>query len=285
MPPVMKKIGKPEQAPVAKSNDNTTAPALIESNEQLAIPLPSFLQRDTVPELANSLGTEYLGFADTRSKNWPMLSAAGIPDGSAFILKDGHLTALQSIDCFVLAGTSYLTHMEGQDMKLVYCSKDIKEENPDPEHRQPHYVAVLLVDVEGTLVPIRGDFRGTKSNGIESAFRAVEAAAKPEWLTRSDAHRVTGAFPQPWGRVMHHITTQPTMGKKSGRRFHVTRGTSEPTPAGMLQQLVEFFSNADNTKAVTAVYEGYTRRVAFLDAEAAKFQNNTLTGQAPKLPN
>lgn len=250
--------------------------SLIESNEvdTTDLALPSFLAEDKQIELANPMGTEYLGFADKRAeKSWATVSAAGVPDGSPYIVKNGQITALPVIEYFLLVGSSFLTHMHGPDMKIMYASTDITEQNPDPKHRQAHYVALLIVDVKGVLTPIRGDFRGTKTNAIENAFRALKDAAKPDWISKSDAHKVTAAFPKPFGRVYHSMTTYYDVSKSTGFGFYATKGNSLPSSPTMMQRLYDAFKNPEFTKELDASHQSYLTRVSFLNEAAAKFKS------------
>jgi len=130
---------------------------------------------------------------------------------------------------------------------------------------EPHYIVLLLVNLNGNLIPIKGDFRGTKSGGIETCIRAVEAASTPEWGKLSEQHKVSLAFPQPFGRVYHFIRTKGEISKSTGRAFHTTNATSVPSNVSQMQLLANAFENEEFSNTLNEAYENFTKRVKFMD--------------------
>lgn len=264
---------QPEQ--IDPTNVGTLQMTVEPGSADLTLPdnfnLPAFLSDDgTGPTLANGLQNDYIAVLESLSKNLDQLMAAGVKLGNFYAVKKGQIIPLPTVNYFLMTGRSYLTHYRGSEMELLYCSKDVREENPDPKNRSAHYVALLLVELGDTFIPIRGDFRATKTNGIELAFRALEAASKPEWGRVSEAHKVTMAFRKPFGRVYHTMTTKLTVGKVSGNKFYVTQGSSVPAKLGQMQRLIDLFQDTEWVNDVNAVYQQYMRRCQFLDDAADK---------------
>jgi hypothetical protein len=130
----------------------------------------------------------------------------------------------------------------------------------------------MLVDMGEYLLPIKGDFRGTKGRGIEAAIRAVEAAGTAEWIGLSDRHRVSAVYPQPYGRVFHHLTTSPYVGKVSGRTSHVTNVTSSPSTIAQMQKLADSFEDENFIAELNDAKANYDLRLEFMDRVAANPQ-------------
>lgn len=134
---------------------------------------------------------------------------------------------------------------------------------------EPHYTCLCLALLGESLVPVKADFRGTKSGAASSAIIAVESARDPEWLRLSEAHKVTGAFPHPWGRVWNQVTTKYKVGKASGNSFHVANCVSKPATVDQMQLLVDAFNDADFLAKLDEAEQGYRLRLEFLDKVAA----------------
>jgi hypothetical protein len=270
---------------------------LIESNpndiktlakEAKTVKLPGFLQNVENPELSDRQLTGYVGFAHPMSKNWMSQVAAGCEQGQPYLNHEGRFIALKQVEFFLLVGRSFMTLMHGKDGKFLYVTEDMEETQvtcdsttnggtllnnltpyvPDGAtvKLEPHYVVLMLVNINNSqLVPIKGDFRGTKSGGMEQAFRAIEAAGTPEWEKLSDSHKATLAFPQPFGRVYHIIRSKPGVSKSTGNDFHSTICHSQPSNITQMQLLVDRFGDDDFKKKLDAAYVNFNSRVTFLE--------------------
>lgn len=243
------------------------------------INLPSFLSPTgdsglSMPGVADRPETGYVGFCHNMSKKYGEMRLAGLVDGQPYLFSNKQYTPLNPLSFFMVGGTTYLTQMVGQDGKFVYIykGKEIPQHHRgkvDADKVQAHYVVLLLVFHENRLIPIKGDFRGPKSNCVEAATNAIEAAGKPDWLGRSDAHKVTAAFPQPWGRVFTTVNMRPYTGKKSGNTTTIADGISRPATASQLQLLASSFNDPKFTKDLADAFDNYQSRVKFIDEAAA----------------
>lgn len=254
-----------------------------------AIPLPAFLERATLPELVSAELNGYAGFADSNSKNWVQMQGVGLATGDPFIVKDGQYIKCKPLEYFLLCGESFRSTMVGKEGAFKFVTRDLevplkeiasqyptegltgpaleaaKEKISHILKAEPHYVCLLLVKVGDQLVPIKADFRGTKSGAAESAVRAVESAATPEWMKLSEAHKVTGAFQHPFGRVWNSVTTQHKVGRSSGNSFYVARCNSTPATVAQMQILVDAFGDEAFVQELEDAEKNYQQRIEYLD--------------------
>lgn len=258
-------IGTVDAATLAPVDSNKLAKAAS------AVPLPSWLQKSTLPETNDRQVGDYVGFGSEQSNKWDEMSAAGVQDGQPYLKYEGRYIPLESLNFFLLSGESFKTLMVGREGKFKWASRDLNEEGPTQGSNRPeeHYVMMMLVEAEGTLIPIKGDFRGTKSGGMMQAIRAVEAAATPEWLDRGDAYKVTGAYPHPFGRVYHKITTSYHVSKSTGNPYYRANCVSLPATITQMQTLIDCFSDPDFVSKLDAAKANFDDRVRFLDTVAS----------------
>lgn len=258
---------KPDETPTPKPVEPQPATALMKSN----IPIPGFLQQVTMPETSDRQQSGYVGFASTQSKRWTQQQQAGLEDGQPFLYHQNTYIPLQTLEFFLCMGTSFQTMMAGKAGEFIFVTRDMEIRMDDVIHKgsvcklDPHYVCLLLVNLNGTLIPIKGDFRGTKSGGIENAIRAVESAATPDWLKLSEQHKATAAFPQPFGRVFNEISTRRQVSKTSGNPYYTADCTPLPATVSQMQTLVNHLKDGDFTNALTEAHQNYIARIQFLD--------------------
>lgn len=257
-----------------------------------SVKLPAFLQRATLPQLISGELNGYVGFADVQSKNWPQMQAAGLEPGDPFMFKDGAYTILKPLKFFLVMGDTLRTTMEGQDGTFTFVTRDLETPLKDIAasveiegltgkvleaalnmrksilKAEPHYVCLILVEVGETLVPIKADFRGTKTGAAESAVRAVEFAGTSEWLKQGEAHKVTAAYPHPFGRVWNVVTTMPKTGRTSGNNFFVARCQSKPATVTQMQLLIDHLAEEQFLEDFAEAERNYQGRLEFLDKVA-----------------
>lgn len=300
--PTINKLGKPaatakpesdREAVTLTADDVGTvnATALIESKDHSPdfksaasrVKLPGFLTK-AMPETSEREVTGYVGFCSEASKNYPEQQASGLNDGDIFLNHQGQFIKCPQLEFFLAAGESFKTVMD-QSGKFVGATRNVAAKelkfkigtgpraiertadgysNPKLE---PHYVCLCIVNLNGRLIPIKGDFRGTKSGGIETAISAVRAAgdAGSGWLRLSDAHKATAAFPEPFGRVYHIMRAKPEVAKTSGKAYTRSITVSGPAKIDQMGLLLEALQNEDFNKTLEEAYKNYQARVEFID--------------------
>lgn len=282
-------IKKSDVATVEASNlVPSSPPALIESKEEKKVShvaIPDFLKTQEMPELSNRRLTGYVGFAHPMSKNFGMMQAAGVDEGMPFLFHQGRFIPAKTLEFFVCRGESFKTYMNDRG-KFIFVTRDLNTVDATgpivgtnkftnqqityvPEGGKilldPHYICLLIVNLNGNLIPIKGDFRGTKSGGIETCIRAVEAAASPEWGKLSDMHKVSMSFPSPFGRVYHVIRTKHNVGKVSGRAYYTANASSVPSNIAQMQLLASAFENEEFNATLAEANANFDKRVEVMD--------------------
>lgn len=237
----------------------------------VSVPLPGFLKQVAMPATSNRMNMGYVGFASTQSKKWSLMQQAGLEEGQPYIFHQQAYIPIDQLEFFLCLSTSYQSMMAGKNGTFIFATADMNEQVEQRIYQnqvvkaEPHYVCLILANLNGIILPIKGDFRGTKSGGMENAIRAVEAAADPDWLKLSDAHKATAAFPEPWGRVYHTITTKRGVSKSNGNPFFAAQCVSNPTTVTHMQLLVSHLKNEEFQNLLNESHTNYNGRIDFMN--------------------
>lgn len=271
------------------------APSAPVTLQPLGARVPTFLKKFVPPTMAGNANNSpaYVGFASDSSANWPAMEAAKLEVGEPFICVNGqYLKGESGALRFWLAAAESFMSVADQSYNYQYVTRNMRVErvtlkqatgksrtyDTGPGGIQEHYLAYLFVLLNGEIIPAKGDFMGTKSGAVASAVSAVRAAGDPEsgWLQLSDAHRVTGGCPLPFGRVMCSMRTVPKLGKASGQTYH--RGLCHTAPASMEEMDLLLRSLAADTfvQATESVHASFVDRIKFYDDVAAKVRASVL---------
>lgn len=283
----------PNKSPTADTPPSygSTPSPLIESkgSQELVksvsgVNLPSFLTASTLPEVEDR-NSGFVGFASSASKNWSVQQMNGLAEGQPYISYKQQIIPCDTLQFFLTIGQSFQSIMVGKEGKFKYVTHDMDEEleqirnnsiivqgKPVPLHSvigpsklEKHYVMMMICVTGNNLIPIKGDFRGTKSGGMEGAIRATEEAAKPSWINLSEATRATAAFPQPWGRVFHSIDTTRHISKTNGNPYYRANCNSRPAKIDEMQKLVNALQDANFMEELTIAKKSYDDRISFLE--------------------
>lgn len=265
----------------------TAPPATSDFKSQVSkLALPSFLQQ-SMPDVSDRELSGFIGFCSDASKRYSEQQNAGLTNGDIFLFHQGQYIKCPQLEFFIANGTSFRSVMSNTGA-FPFATRDLeckrakyKLGSYDPKlnrmtyvdveaDAQPHYICLCIVNVNGRLIPIKGDFIGTKSGGMESAIRAVESAGdiNSGWEKLSEAHKVTMAFPQPFGRVFHLMRTKGEIvksGKNAGLPYFRTVTVSGPASVTQMQLLIEHLTNGEFMEALNESYVNYQSRVKFMD--------------------
>lgn len=260
-----------------KSETLIAAQPPVEPVKLKELTLPDWISKsgEDMPETTNRMIGDYLGFASVVSPSWGDQQNAGLQNGQMYIFREQMYYPLERLDFFIIKAAEFQTLMVGREGRIEFCTTDMRA---DPEtlpsigqnFTQPHYVLLLAARLENQMVPIKGDFRGTKSGGIETAIRAVTRAADPNWGRTSDAARVTLAFPRPFGRVFHSGHTSRHQGRTSGNEYFRFNCVSRPATPTEMQELIDALTNKTFADQLESTRRAWQSRVHHLAEIALK---------------
>lgn len=246
--------------------------------------LPDFLQT-AMPDVSDRELSGYIGFCSDASKRYGEQLNAGLANGDIFLFNQGQYIKCPQLEFWIANATSYRSVMSTSGA-FQFVTKDLELKRakfnvpiadpripgkvnlvPTEKDTAPHYICLCIVNINGRLIPIKGDFIGTKSGGIESAIRAVESAGDIEsgWEKLSDQHKTTMAFPQPFGRVFHIMRTRGEVSKTNGLPYFRTITVSGPASVSQMQLLIDNLTNDEFMAALNEAYVNYQSRVKFMD--------------------
>lgn len=256
---------------------------LIESKNEPGISskvaIPSFLKTDLC-ETSDRQNGGYIGIAHERNKNFAQMNKSGISSGDLYLFHESQYLKVPELNYFLVTASAFAT-VSNPAGDFLYASTDPNQkeatykvgnnqftvtDRTNPTKIGPHYVGLFIVNYNGNLIPIKGDFRHTQSGGMESTIEAVRAAGDPAsgWIKMSDQHKATAAFPQPFGRVFHTLRTKREIGKGSGMEYFRTVTVSNPASVSQMQELIDALSDATFLKALEEANRNYQGRVDFL---------------------
>jgi hypothetical protein len=241
-----------------------TTPAETPQNTALAV--PAFLSNipaiPSVEELPD--GVSIYGFySSSRSKNYDKCLKAGAAEGDAVIVVEGNYIPAKPLKFFLAAAFGCRSKMEN-DGSISRVSLDFKtktEATPDE-----HYVTLLVVLLNNQLIPVKFDFRTTKSKAAEDTIRMLHQAQSPEWAKLGNDHRETVAFPIPWGKVFCEVTTQRKVGS-SGLPYYQAIPTPRPASVAEMKMLMEAAGNVEFLATFERIKTEYEQRVSDLKAK------------------
>ena len=162
---------KPNQDALTQSKNTSqrTASELALANKCSAMNIPGWLQQSTMPEVIGRDMTGFVGFASSHSQKWDLQQSAGLSEGQPYLHHQNQYIGVDPLEFFLLAGETFQSLMVGKQGKFKWVSRDLEEEGPtDGSNKpEPHYICLLIASVPGYgAIPIKGDFRGTKSRII-----------------------------------------------------------------------------------------------------------------------
>lgn len=245
--------------------------------ERTSSHIPDWLTKaENYGDVVGALQGDYVGFAEPMSKNWMLMSQAGLGQGEPFAFIKGKYVRLNPLQYFILESKTYkIATTKDQNMQIKFVTDDLETPlssyaNQFAKEAENNYTCLLLVLVNGRLWPCRADFRGTKEAAGGMAIRAVEAAKTEEWLRQSDAHKLTAAIPIPSARVLNSVTTVPDVSKSSGRKFFRAVCNSRPSSLDEMKLYLAHLENKAFKDLLDEASRYYDQRLDSLDKMIGK---------------
>jgi hypothetical protein len=223
--------------------------------------LPAIL--DTLPAIPESRGvaSAYIQFMTKKAGVWDDTARAipGLAPGDAVLFRpDGPPVKLSPFKCHFLTGKHYYARTDDS-----YTLEHVIAESDDgrtPEGYTEFIDSVLLVHVDGGIIPASCRFRGATCNAAKKLSDALKAAASPEWGKLSPEHAASLGAPKPFQRFYGVISTGTGLARGSGRTF--VRATAAISPIGAVEgtALAAFLSDPAGNAALGEVAQAYGKR-------------------------
>lgn len=255
--------------------------ALVKGIEENKL-IPSWLTENTEFETVENVQGDYIGFVEPQSKNYVKLAPLGMVAGDIFAFIKGQYLKVKPLTYFLLDCQAYRTYMNASGQftfattDIATHPRDIVEENKlpfDSKYLYNHYVCLLVMILDGKLLPVRADFRGPKEHAGAFAARAVDAAKTPEWLKSSPSHIVTAQMPIHYARVVHTCTLAKDIGKTSGKELFRAHCSSVPATPDQMGLFIQSLQNPEFVKQLDDARNYFANRLDFLDKICEKSAN------------
>jgi hypothetical protein len=125
---------------------------------------------------------------------------------------------------------------------------------------------LLIVSREGSLIPVTWRTRKGACRGLVTCMQELLAAATPEWLQQSEAHRLTARLCSPWMRFTVEIDHRLEQPSRPGRNpYPVTSAVCRPIDVDMFTTLKTFLFEEANQKLLAEVYATHQAKLQEVD--------------------
>ena len=193
----------------------------------------------------------YVTFAHPLSKLWGKIVGKypDVSDGQPFLVDGDSITKLSPMKYSLMTAKQYWAKGDQEGLTDVSLSErhDFKE----------NVEAVVLLFVDGRVMPASCQFRSVKTGAIHPMVTALEQAQTPAWADLSPAHKETLVCQKPFMRFYGEVTILPARtSKSSGYKYTPATVTVKPTAVAEWRVLAEHFNGeSDQSKAFYAKLE------------------------------
>lgn len=247
---------------VRNLSDSSTVPAVAPAvSNQLAVAdsLPAWLAEVPVESAPLDRPTApYVANASTRSSRWDSLRASGCQDGDFYLTDEsGQVFPLRPFRYHLVCAVAYHTAMDAQGE--VTAAAAPSGDRP-PEGMDEHYLAIVIADLNGVLIPAKLEVRRTKVGAIRPAIAALQQASSPDWPSLSAEHRASASFPLPLGRFLATATTVRRVARSTGNAYHAGTCACRPSTTEERSRLAAALNDAAFLARLEAVRASWDAR-------------------------
>lgn len=238
-------------------------------NASLAVPnvlsgLPAIDNPDALPSLESGSNYHFAAVCTDKARNLESLKAAGVNDADFYLSIGGEIARSNPLRYFLISAIHLKTAQNDQG-DVIFATNDLeKEVSPRGDRLDDHIAALLLVIHNNELFPVKAEFRGARTSCVSGAINAVKAASKPDWVSKSDAHKIAGQFPQPFGRVVATASCRRQIARSTGRTYYAGSCVTRPATIEELQLVNTFFAQPNVEELIAPGRDGYKERVDLL---------------------
>lgn len=168
---------------------------------------------------------------------------------------------------FLISAYQYWAKVDGA-FKIVPGTVGFDKPSFDEERKsglKEFAEALVLFYDGGNIYPASFSARTTKAGAIIAASQALVSASSPEWGKKSEAHKNSLRFPNPFGRVISEVKITKRIvksGDNAGKPYLLAKSVSEPSTAEHWDALLRFFQEEGNKETLESAKENYERRKA-----------------------
>src|SRR5262245_15373300 len=192
---------------------------------------------------------------------------AGVGKGDLVLSDDGeHAKINPPIVGFICTGRQQWVERIPATQKIVRASL---QQQPRGGTMSEEIEAMLLIFApDGHLVPVT--WRGKKGvcRGLVTCLKELQAAATPEWVAQSEAHRIVGQITTPWMRFSIRIDYHLRDGG-NGNQFPITSASTQPIDVNTFSKLRDFLASSDNQTLLAEVYAAHELKLKEVDEKLA----------------
>lgn len=210
-------------------------------------------------------GVPYIAFYSTKSSKAPEIANAipGISPGQPYLYHPARgYVRLSELKFHLLNRALFWVQRDGDNRPIRATTK-----NPNDVYGplKENFETLVLVYVDGEVVPALATFNVAKSQVGRVASKALQEANTPDWLNKSPDHASTSAIPRPEFRFTVSVTSTVKPAKTSGFPTVIARGNVRPTTVGELQVLSRCIDRDDFRSMLKAATSAFESRVSELN--------------------
>ncbi len=261
-------MAKSTAAPLVADKAPVTETAVTPVPENTQLTADQYLQSLAVVDNDSTdgdtdAGPAYGGFSWQKSgdKTKDAVKAAGGGDDTFYIVKNGACIPCKPFQFYLLESKKYFTQVNDNNQVIAASHTD-----PNNDKWQEHGIAVVLVKLNGTLVPVKMNFRGGQYRCILDARRQREMQLKKpsDFIAQGEAYKVavTGPVPAAFMVTASGVTTKSTT---SGRLYVKGTGTLAVSKIGDIEEFIKQTKNPEFMKQLTPVLGTFRRQIDALE--------------------
>jgi hypothetical protein len=186
--------------------------------------------------------------------------------GDLVLVADGEYTILHSpvIMLFCIAHQHWA--------ERVPATQQVVKASLEPQGRgsslKEEIEALVLVLSGDTVVPATWRTKGAACRGPVLALKELVAAATPEWLAQSEAHKLTGKLQMPWARFVAEVDYHLETGR-SGNEYVATGAVCRPIDPDTFAKLRDFLATDENKVLLGEAFTEHERKLSEIKGKLA----------------
>lgn len=209
-------------------------------------------------------GITYLGFVHPKSKNYgDIIQKLGtVPEGTPYLCSGGTYTRLDQPKLHYYNGGRFWVKRDAQSNAVA--ARATEPEGAERREFKDTVEAIVLVHVNGTVIPAVTSLRGPKAELGVVADKELKASQTPDWVQKGKDYAVAAQIPLPYARFTVTGRTYTDMikyGPAAGSKFTGLKASVSPITPGEADTLIKASQTPEFKKLLASATETLESRI------------------------
>jgi hypothetical protein len=186
--------------------------------------------------------------------------------GDLVLVANGEYEVLHSpVTMFICTGHQHWAERVPATQQLI---KATREPQGRGSSQREEIEALVLVRAGDKLIPATWRTKAGACRGLVLALKELAAAATPEWLGQSEAHKLTAKLSMPWARFVADIDYGLET-SRTNNEYVLTGAVCRPIDPNTFALLQNFLTNDDGMELLRETFAEHERKVTEVRAKLA----------------